>query len=194
MELRELLWWNVSMHAVKSSLSVLFQAKRKRSKSNILVGWIHECIHVMTRCWFELQFFRHQPIQLIKMTLTRTWFEHATFWSGVRRATVAPPSPLGWEHYVSKILELKALLLNCRDNKLKIFFIIINQTIENSFSLCKKLCVFFKLNASLRINLQNLFNFSCNKSRQFCRGFILRKIFPDGFISLVQENGKLYQH
>ena len=26
--------------------------------------------------------------------MTRTWFEHATFWSGVRRATVAPPSQL----------------------------------------------------------------------------------------------------
>ena len=24
--------------------------------------------------------------------MTRTWFEHATFWSGVRRATIAPPS------------------------------------------------------------------------------------------------------
>ena len=27
-----------------------------------------------------------------KLHLTRTWFEHATFWTGVRRATVAPPS------------------------------------------------------------------------------------------------------
>ena len=27
-----------------------------------------------------------------KMYLTPTWFEHATFWSGVRRATVAPRS------------------------------------------------------------------------------------------------------
>ena len=26
-----------------------------------------------------------------KKSLTRTWFEHATFWSGVRRATIAPP-------------------------------------------------------------------------------------------------------
>ena len=26
--------------------------------------------------------------------MTRTWFEHATFWSGVRRATVAPPGLL----------------------------------------------------------------------------------------------------
>ena len=26
-----------------------------------------------------------------KHPLTRTWFEHATFWTGVRRATVAPP-------------------------------------------------------------------------------------------------------
>ena len=29
----------------------------------------------------------------IKNQLTPTWFEHATFWSGVRRATVAPRSP-----------------------------------------------------------------------------------------------------
>ena len=28
----------------------------------------------------------------IEKALTRTWFEHATFWSGVRRATIAPPS------------------------------------------------------------------------------------------------------
>ena len=28
-----------------------------------------------------------------KKLLTPTWFEHATFWSGVRRATVAPRSP-----------------------------------------------------------------------------------------------------
>ena len=26
------------------------------------------------------------------LLVTRTWFEHATFWTGVRRATVAPPS------------------------------------------------------------------------------------------------------
>ena len=31
-----------------------------------------------------------------KLLLTPTWFEHATFWSGVRRATVAPRSH-SWE-------------------------------------------------------------------------------------------------
>ena len=30
---------------------------------------------------------------LFEKRLTPTWFEHATFWSGVRRATVAPRSP-----------------------------------------------------------------------------------------------------
>jgi hypothetical protein len=33
---------------------------------------------------------------LWKKILTPTWFEHAAFWSGVRRATVAPRSQLWW--------------------------------------------------------------------------------------------------
>ena len=39
------------------------------------------------------------------MSLTRTWFEHATFWSGVRRATVAPPGLLatGWSERRSSL-------------------------------------------------------------------------------------------
>ena len=35
-----------------------------------------------------------------KPHVTRTWFEHATFWTGVRRATVAPPSLLHSEKIV----------------------------------------------------------------------------------------------
>ena len=31
--------------------------------------------------------------QRCQKSLTPTWFEHATFWSGVRRATVAPQAP-----------------------------------------------------------------------------------------------------
>ena len=31
-----------------------------------------------------------------KILLTPTWFEHAAFWSGVRRATVAPRSQVMW--------------------------------------------------------------------------------------------------
>ena len=37
-----------------------------------------------------------QSFQTKKFLLTPTWFEHATFWSGVRRATVAPRSH-SWE-------------------------------------------------------------------------------------------------
>ena len=86
----------------------LFYFKPKESEARA-TSWLDEYMNACmswhsTRCWFELQFSRpqriqlkvsrHQRIQLIKMTLTRTWFEHATFWSGVRRATVAPPGLL----------------------------------------------------------------------------------------------------
>ena len=37
--------------------------------------------------------------------MTPTWFEHATFWSGVRRATVAPRSPAGWP-FKNRVYEL----------------------------------------------------------------------------------------
>ena len=37
-----------------------------------------------------------------KKIMTRTWFEHATFWTGVRRATVAPPG-LAEESYLLHI-------------------------------------------------------------------------------------------
>ena len=41
-----------------------------------------------------------------KPHVTRTWFEHATFWTGVRRATFAPPGLLSIEKIVT-VLYLK---------------------------------------------------------------------------------------
>ena len=37
--------------------------------------------------------------------LTPTWFEHATFWSGVRRATVAPRSRLRREGRGAELIQ-----------------------------------------------------------------------------------------
>ena len=45
-------------------------------------------------------------IIIIKKNMTPTWFEHATFWSGVRRATVAPRSRMYSEIY-TQVIECK---------------------------------------------------------------------------------------
>ena len=47
---------------------------------------IFECI----RC--EILHLANIPWKTSKIFVTPTWFEHAAFWSGVRRATVAPRS------------------------------------------------------------------------------------------------------
>ena len=51
------------------------------------VGWPFFFFHV-----FVLLFAN--PDHRQKVELTPTWFEHAAFWSGVRRATIAPRSQL----------------------------------------------------------------------------------------------------
>ena len=43
--------------------------------------------------WYRYGQVRGNPKKKRKLRMTPTWFEHATFWSGVRRATVAPRSP-----------------------------------------------------------------------------------------------------
>ena len=48
--------------------------------------------------------------------MTPTWFEHATFWSGVRRATVAPRSPClccGDNTGIHMEYRFQAVILNC---------------------------------------------------------------------------------
>ena len=51
----------------------------------ILLDSCEELFSNLAKVWkFEVE----------KRELTPTWFEHAAFWSGVRRATVAPRSPL----------------------------------------------------------------------------------------------------
>ena len=51
----------------------------------------HTWGHCIYRCVLSWLFYSSEER---KKLLTPTWFEHATFWSGVRRATVAPRSPL----------------------------------------------------------------------------------------------------
>ena len=44
------------------------------------------------RITWNYHLFEQKKSWKIKKDMTPTWFEHATFWSGVRRATVAPRS------------------------------------------------------------------------------------------------------
>ena len=59
----------------------------------IFLWKIHSCYHSI-KISIKIDFFRWilYFTKLFKKSLTPTWFEHAAFWSGVRRATVAPRS------------------------------------------------------------------------------------------------------
>ena len=50
-------------------------------------SWVQSSLEAVTLLWSETFPFKKKP-----KILTPTWFEHAAFWSGVRRATVAPRS------------------------------------------------------------------------------------------------------
>ena len=50
------------------------------------------------RSVFAKKLIKAMKMYSLKIVLTPTWFEHAAFWSGVRRATVAPRSQL--YHYL----------------------------------------------------------------------------------------------
>ena len=56
---------------------------------DLLLVYCGECEEIFT---FLVEFLLPSPSD--KIVLTPTWFEHAAFWSGVRRATVAPRSHL----------------------------------------------------------------------------------------------------
>ena len=50
------------------------------------------CFMISTLFSIALTFFSMLMLVKTKYKLTPTWFEHAAFWSGVRRATIAPRS------------------------------------------------------------------------------------------------------
>ena len=71
-------------HNVFFHTMFFFQKFAKRSNGN---KWVDSCFSTF-RCRLSVCPFS----SLAKNhTVTRTWFEHATFWTGVRRATIAPP-------------------------------------------------------------------------------------------------------
>ena len=51
-------------------------------------------------------------VQNCKTMLTPTWFEHAAFWSGVRRATIAPRSQSGSTEIWTRIAGFRVLSAN----------------------------------------------------------------------------------
>ena len=67
--------------------------------------WVHSytsrgqfsgVFHPSGACEIKVTLTRYVCMLLLgtKIKLTPTWFEHAAFWSGVRRATIAPQSQL----------------------------------------------------------------------------------------------------
>ena len=67
------------------------------------MAWLHLCFS--TTCCVTWN-----PNIIAKSSLTSTWFEHATFWSGVRCATIAPRSP---STKFSEIYERGLRILTC---------------------------------------------------------------------------------
>ena len=71
--------------------------------SSILIGgnkyffktFLRNSPYMPVKGWLQTWLFPWKKVKRdLKNILTPTWFEHAAFWSGVRRATVAPRSLL----------------------------------------------------------------------------------------------------
>ena len=70
------------------------------------LGPLHRDKHDFRKFLVRRKILSTSILNTVNKNLTPTWFEHATFWSGVRRATVAPRSHVGqgltrhlWIHF-----------------------------------------------------------------------------------------------
>ena len=109
------IWWVVAVYscltilqlgraitpADDSSLPSTMSPPTKVSSTIVTVG-TNRATCSLTDSWvkWHLYCFYRTSVGKKWELMTLTWFEHATFWSGVRRATIAPQSHLMDDSYV----------------------------------------------------------------------------------------------
>ena len=99
---RSLLWWfyfSSYIQITRIYRNFFYDTKWLSMVENKYIGWCENWPFKVKYDFFWTIFIKADHNAgcficfLAKNNLTPTWFEHAAFWSGVRRATIAPRSP-----------------------------------------------------------------------------------------------------
>ena len=84
-----------SLHQCFFRTAKAYSGERKKLSTQQHFSFIlMSCFMISTLFSIAFTFFSMLMLVKTKCKLTPTWFEHAAFWSGVRRATIAPRSQL----------------------------------------------------------------------------------------------------